>query len=86
MEALIEFITHNPLYGAGLAAGIVLLLIALVKKMLKFAIIVVLLNAGYAYYLQDMAQDAYAKAEDKMDVAKDKAEDLIDEAGSLIKP
>ena len=30
MEALIEFITQNPLYGAGLAAGVVLLLIALV--------------------------------------------------------
>ena len=54
--------------------------------MLKFAIIVVLLNAVYAYYLQDMAQDAYSKAEDKIDVAKDKAEDLINEAGSLIKP
>ena len=85
MEALIEFITQNPLYGAGLAAGVMLLLIALIKKMLKFAIIAVVLNAGYAYYLQDMAQDAYAKAENKVDVAKDKAEDLIDKASSLIK-
>ena len=85
MEALIEFLTENPLYALGIAVGVLLLIVALVKKMLKFAIIVVVLNAGYGYYLQDMAQDAYSKAEAKIDAAKDKADDLIDEAGSLIK-
>jgi hypothetical protein len=85
MEALIEFVTQNPLYGLGIAAGVLLLLVALVKKMTKFAIIVVILIAGYGYYLQDMAQDAYSKTEAKVDVAKDKAEDLIDEAGALLK-
>lgn len=85
MEAVIEFVTQNPLYGAGIVIGVLLLTVALVKKMLKFAVVVVALNVSYGYYLQDMAQEAYAKAGAKVDLAKDKADDLIDEAGSLIK-
>jgi ElaB/YqjD/DUF883 family membrane-anchored ribosome-binding protein len=85
VEALIEFITQNPLYGVGLVALVLLLLFALIKKMVKLIIIAVLLNLGYGYYLQDMAEDAYARAEAKYKSARDQAENLIDEAGSLIK-
>ena len=84
MEALIEFLTENPLYALGIAVAALLLIVALVKKMLKFAIIVVVLSAGYGYYLQDMAQEAYSKAEARVDATKDKADDLIDQAGSLL--
>ena len=84
MEALIEFVTDNPLYAVGTALLLILLIVALVKKMLKVAIIAVALNVGYTYYLHDMAQDAYAKAEAKAEDIKDKTEDLIDAAGNII--
>jgi hypothetical protein len=85
MEALIDFVTQNPLYGIGIVALVLLLLFALMKKMIKLVIIAILLNIGYVYYLQDMAQDAYARAEAKYETAKEKTKNLIDEAGSLIK-
>ena len=89
MEQLIDFLTNNPLYAAGVVVLTLLLLVALIKKMVKVAILAVALNAGYVYYLQDAAEKAYADTQDKVEQAAeqatDKAGDLIDEAGNLIK-
>lgn len=89
MERLLDFVASNPLYAAGLAALGLLLLVALIKKMLKVAILTVVLSAGYVYYLQDAAEKAYADAQHKVDDAAEKATDkagnLMDKAGNLIK-
>ena len=86
MEAVIEFVTINPLYGLGIVAGVLFLLFALVKKMVKVAVVVVILNIAYGYALQNMAQEAYTRAQTQYELAKDKAENLIDDADSLINP
>ena len=85
MDQLIDFVTNNPLYAVGVVVLTLLLLVALVKKMVKIPILAVALNAGYVYYLQDTAEKYYASSEGKMERVKDKAGDLIDEAGDLIK-
>ena len=85
MEALIEFITQNPLYGAGIAALIIFLIISLIKKMFVMALIAIALNVAYVYYLQDIAEDAYAKAGSQYESTKDRVDKLVDKAGSLIK-
>lgn len=84
MDALIHFVTQHPLYGLGIIAGALFLIMALVKKMVKIAIIVVILNAAYGYYLQDIAKHAYSRAGAKYDMAKDKVDNLMDEAGVII--
>ena len=92
MEQLIDFVTENPLYAAGVVLFTLMLLIALVKKAVKIAILAVVLNAGYVYYLQDTAEKYYAKGQDKVEKLSkeaskvgDQAENLLDEAGNLIK-
>ncbi|MCW8918311.1 MAG: hypothetical protein OQL08_05800 [Gammaproteobacteria bacterium] len=84
MEAITDFVTQNPLYGFGMAAGALLLIIALVKRMLKLAIIAALLNLAYGYYLQDLAKGVYADAKATYEEGRGKAENLVDEAGSLL--
>ena len=78
MEAIIELILDNPLYGVGLAALLLLLLFSVVKRMMKVFIIAIVLSVAYIYYLNDAADDVLAKS-------KEKAENLIDDAGSLFK-
>jgi c-di-AMP phosphodiesterase-like protein len=92
MEQLIDFVTENPLYAVGVVLFTLLLLIALVKKAIKIAILAVALNAGYIYYLQDSAEKYYAKGQDKVEQISqeaskvgEQAENLLDEAGNLIK-
>lgn len=85
MEALVEFISQNPLYGAGIVLGVVILLIALAKKMLKLAIVAIVLTAAYVYYLHDMAEETYSKAEKKFEDVRDSADQLIDDTRSLLK-
>lgn len=85
MEAFIDFVTQNPLYGIGIVALVLLLLFALLKKMIKLVIIAILLNIGYVYYLQDLAEDAFTRAEAQYEAAKDQTKNLINNAGSLIK-
>ena len=84
MEALVEFISDNPLYAVGIALLLLFLIFALIKKMVMVAIIAIILNIAYVYYLQDMAQDTYARAEARVGKAADKAADLFNEAGSLL--
>ncbi len=89
MEQLLDFVANNPPYAVGLVVLSLLLLVALIKKMVKVAILAVVLNAGYLYYLQDAAGKTYADAQDKVEEvaekATDKAGDLMDKAGNLIK-
>lgn len=84
MEAITDFVTQNPLYGFGMAAGALVLIAALVKRMFKLAIIAALLNLAYGYYLQDLAEEAYAGAKATYEETRDKAENLFDETGSLL--
>ncbi len=85
MEPLVDYLSANPLYAAGIAALILLFLFALVKKMLKVAILAIALNLAYVYYLQDAAEKAYATTGAKVERAMDKAGDLFNDAGELIK-
>ena len=72
MEALIDFVKANPLYAAGAAALLLFVIIALVKKAVKVAVIALALNFGYGYYLNDLAQDYYEQAQEKMAQAKER--------------
>lgn len=83
MEAIIEFLQANPLYAVGAAILVVLFVISLITKAVKFAVIAVALNLGYGYYVQDIAEDAYAEAnnsiESVVDSAVDTAKDIVDQ-------
>ena len=83
MEAVIEFLQANPLYAAGAAVLIVLFVVSLFMKAVKLIVIALVLNLGYGYYVQDMAEDAYAKAnstiESAVDTAVDTAKDMLDQ-------
>ena len=52
-------------------------------KAVKLIVIAVVLNLGYGYFVQDMAEDAYAKAhggiESALDTAVDTAKDILDQ-------
>lgn len=78
MEAIIELIQDNPIYGVGLGVLLLLFLFALFKKMFKILIIAIILNLAYVYYLHDMAGDVISKGQSK-------AEQFIDKAKSLAK-
>lgn len=86
METLIEFITNNPLYGVGIVALLLFMVFALIKKMIFVALIAICLNVAYIYALNDMADEAYAKANDKYEATKDAADTLINKADSLLNP
>lgn len=85
MEQLIEFLTDNPLYALGIVVLALLLVFALFKKMMKIALLAVVLMAAYIYYLQDSADKAYARAQDRAERVIDKAGDLFDDAKELTK-
>lgn len=93
MEALFDFLKDNPLYTAVGAALFLFFIISLLKKGVTLAIIALLLNAGYGYYVNDLAQDYYKQAEKKVEEARkhyeavqeemDKAGEAVDKAGDL---
>lgn len=74
MEALLDFVKANPIYAAGAAVLLLFVVMALVKKAVKLAVIAIALNAGYGYYLNELAQDYYEQAQKKLAVAREKAE------------
>lgn len=78
MTPIIEFLQANPLYAVGAVVLIILLVISLIKKAIKFAVIAVALNLGYGYYVQDIADDAYAKATRSINTVVDTAKDVLD--------
>lgn len=78
MDAVIELLKDNPIYAAGLALLLLLLVFSLAKRMMKVLLLAIALNIAYVYFLQERAEDLYASG-------KKQAEELIDEAGKLIK-
>lgn len=82
MEAVIEFLQANPLYAAGAAVLIILFVVSLIMKAVKLIVIAVVLNLAYGYYVQDTAEDAYAKAnrtiESAVDTAVDSTKNILD--------
>lgn len=88
MQALLDFVRENPLYAAGAAVLLLFLLISLLKKGLKLAIVALALNAGYGYYLNDLAQEYYSKAQEKVEAAQrqyDSAKETVERAGNAAK-
>ncbi len=85
MGAVIDFVTANPLYGAGIVLLLALLIVGVVKKMAKLAVIAVLLNVGYVYYLHDAAADYYQQAQRTVEGAAAKAADAADKTGALLR-
>ena len=83
MESVIEFLQANPLYAAAAAVLIILFVISLFMKAVKLIVIALVLNLGYGYYVQDRAEDTYAKAnrtiESAVDTAVDTAKDMLDQ-------
>lgn len=74
MEAFIDFLKANPLYTAGAAALLLFFVISLLKKGITLAIVALLLNAGYGYFVHEKAQDYYEQLQLKADAAKEKLE------------
>ena len=81
MQPVIDFVSAHPLYGIGLALLLVLFLVSLARRAAKLAIVAVLLNVGYGYYLHDMAQSAYDQAALQV---RDAAGQVSDKAGALM--
>ena len=79
MEALIEFIEANPAYAAGAVALLLFVITALIKRAAVLAAFALVLNAGYGYYLADLAQDFSAQAEEKAAVVSEKAEAVAEQ-------
>ncbi len=73
MQPVIDFVSANPLYGAGLVLLLVLLAVGLIKRAVKLVAIAALLNVGYGYYLHDAAANAYQKAQETVEDVAGKA-------------
>ncbi|MEW6645977.1 MAG: hypothetical protein AB1450_02095 [Pseudomonadota bacterium] len=85
MQQILDFIIANPLYGAGLAILLLLLVISLIKRAVKLVVVAVLLNVGYGYYLHDAAMSYYDKATRAVEDAAEQATDAAARAGEMIK-
>lgn len=85
MQQVVDFIIANPLYGAGLAVLLLLLVISLIKRAVKLVVVAALLNVGYGYYLHDAAMSYYDKATRAMEDAAEQATDAAARAGEMIK-
>lgn len=78
MQAMIDYLMQHPLHAAAAVILLLLLLFTLARKMLKIAILVVVIGLAYGYYLHDIAVSSYK-------ATKESAQELFDEAGKLIK-
>lgn len=85
MQAVIDYLTQHPLHAAAAVLLLIFLLVSLAKKMFKVAILVVVLNVAYGYYLHEIAKEAYAAAKSSYKETRESAQELLDEAGDLIK-
>ncbi|WP_127475179.1 hypothetical protein [Sulfurivermis fontis] len=85
MQQILDFIIANPLYGAGLAILLLLLVISLIKRAVKLVVVAVLLNVGYGYYLHDAAMSYYDKATRAVEDAAEQATDAAARAGEMIR-
>lgn len=78
MEPLIDFLSNNPLYAIGIVVLVLLLIFALIKKMMTFAIVLAILVGAYFYYLHDTANDLANRAESQYESIKGKALNLFE--------
>lgn len=78
MEPLIDFLSNNPIYAIGIVVLVVLLVYALIKKMMIFAIVVTIMVGVYFYYLHDTANDYANRATSSLESIKNKTMELIE--------
>ncbi|MGM0594669.1 MAG: hypothetical protein ACQETD_09040 [Pseudomonadota bacterium] len=83
MQAIIDFLQANPFYAVGAAVLLVLFIISLVKKAVMLAAILIVLNAGYGYYLHDAAQTYLQQAQQRYETVREGAGEASDKAGDL---
>jgi len=77
MTTFIEFLQENPLYIAGIVFFIIFIIIALLKKAIKFLVIAVILFVGYSYFLNNNFDASHISAE-PLQSLENKAKELID--------
>lgn len=77
MESLIEFLQSNPLYIAGFVCLIIFIVMSLIKKAIKLAVVAVILFAGYSYYLNDISA-VYQESTERIKLIESKAKELVD--------
>jgi len=78
MAPVIEFLQANPLYAVAAVVLIIFFVFSLIKKAIKLVIVAVVLNIGFGYYVQDIAEDAYSKASKQIGSAVDTAKEVLD--------
>lgn len=84
MQAVIDFVTANPLYGAGLAVLLLVLLISVAKQAFKFALIAAVICGLYGYYLHDIATVTLAQARNAAEQAAGQAKEMLDKARDAV--
>lgn len=77
MQPILDYVMAHPLYGAAAAVLLLFLLTSLLKKAFKLALIALVLNLGYGYFLHDLAMDAYERASAAAGKAADEAREAI---------
>jgi len=96
MIDLYNIIINDPIYIAIAVILAVVVVFTVVKKLFKFAVILIaicVLYVGYLYYIgeeipetsDDLIEDVIKRSEDGVDDLLDKSEDLIKQAKKLIK-
>ena len=96
MIDLYNIIINDPVYIAIAVILAVVVVFTMVKKLFKFAVILIaicVLYVGYLYYIgeeipetsDDLIEDVIKRSEDGVDDLLDKSEDLIKQADKLIK-
>ena len=96
MIDLYNIIINDPVYIAIAVILAVVVVFTVVKKLFKFAVILIaicVLYVGYLYYIgeeipetsDDLIEDVIKRSEDGVDDLLDKSEDLIKQANKHIK-
>ena len=96
MIDLYNIIINDPVYIAIAVILAVMVVFTVVKKLFKFAVILIaicVLYVGYLYYIgeeipetsDDLIEDVIKRSEDGVDDLLNKSEDLIKQANKLIK-
>jgi Ca2+/Na+ antiporter len=96
MIDLYNIIINDPVYIAIAVILAVVVVFTVVKKLFKFAVILIaicVLYVGYLYYIgeeipetsDDLIEDVIKRSEDGVDDLLDKSEDLIKQANQFIK-
>lgn len=76
MESIIESLTSNPMYMVGAAVLGLVILVFLLKKVFKIAIIVIVLGLGYVGYVYFTDGNPKRTLEKQFKSGKEKFEDV----------